>query len=293
MVYACRVSIRATLRDAHLRLDRAGVDAPHTTARVLLSQVTGKRKEWLIAHDEQTLETADELRFEALLLRVLAREPLAYVLGEREFYGLPLTVDRRVLIPRPETEMLVELTLEILRERPTGAADAFDLIDVGTGSGAIPIAVAMHLPRARILASDVSLDALDVARANADRHVPGRVQFQQSNLLDRIDGLPVVLTANLPYVTRAEIFGLPPEIQAHEPIVALDGGEDGLDLVRGLLEQIGSRLQPAAAIEAAFFEIGASQGPAALNAAHAILPGRRAAVLKDLGRRDRVLALHF
>lgn len=287
------------MRAAIQQLDTARVDAPTLTARLLLGTVLGRSKEWLIAHDDERLDDAASARFAALLTRVVAHEPLAYVLGHREFYGLDLQVDARVLIPRPETEMLVELTLATLKadgEQNTDGRDRWtaDLVDVGTGSGAVPIAVAVHAPQARVLAGDVSADALDVARLNAARHgVAGRIRFVQSDLLAAIDGLPRVLTANLPYVTREEIDGLPPEIQDHEPRVALDGGVDGLDLVRRLLAEIAERLPAAPWLRAAFFEIGASQGSAALAAARAVLPGAHAEMLRDLGSRDRVLALRF
>jgi release factor glutamine methyltransferase len=294
-----RVSIKAALRTAIQQLDSARTDAPTLTARLLLGTVLGRSKEWLIAHDDEHLDDATSARFAALLKRVVAHEPLAYVLGRREFYGLDLQVDARVLIPRPETEMLVELALAALKADGNPRTEdrarwTADHIDIGTGSGAVPIAVAVHAPQAQLLAGDVSADALDVARLNAARHgVAGRIRFVQSDLLAAIDGLPRVLTANLPYVTREEIDGLPPEIQDHEPRVALDGGEDGLDLVRRLLAEIGARLPAAPWLRAAFFEIGASQGAAALAAARAILPGLHAEILRDLGSRDRVLALRF
>jgi release factor glutamine methyltransferase len=285
--------IRSALRDSARRLDQARVDAPAHTARVLLTRAIGCAKEWLIAHDEETLSAEQHARFEELLARVIAHEPMFYVLGKREFFGLELDIDKRVLIPRPETEMLVELALAALKAAPAraGGAEAFDVFDVGAGSGAISIAIAVNAPDARVLAADVSLDALDVARANARKHsVDSRMVFAHSDLLARIDGLPTVLTANLPYVTREEIDGLPPEIQNHEPRVALDGGPDGLVLVRALLGQIAARL-PGSALRAAYFEIGASQGAAALAAAHKALPGARCAMLKDLGGHDRVLAI--
>ncbi len=283
-------AIREALRDAARRLDQARVDAPAHTARVLLTRATGRAKEWLIAHDETALKPEQHACFEALLTRVIAHEPMFYVLGQREFYGLEFDVDKRVLIPRPETEMLVELALAALKTAPACAA-GFDVFDIGAGSGAVAVTIARHAPAARVLASDVSLDALDVARHNARKHgVDARMTFVHSDLLAQIEGLPAVLTANLPYVTRAEIDGLPPEIQHHEPRVALDGGPDGLDLVRALLAQIAGRL-PGSPLRAAYFEIGASQGAAALAAARAALPEMRCAILKDLGARDRVLAV--
>jgi release factor glutamine methyltransferase len=298
-------TIRAILQLAFAQLDAARIDAPKTTARVLLAHVLGKPKEWLIANDHLIPDNAQLDTFNALLARVIAHEPLAYILGHREFYGLDFFVDKRVLIPRPETEMLVELALEEMRRGGEGENDKHlphplipsspHLLDVGTGSGAIPIAVASKLPHANIVASDVSSDALAVAKINAERHgVANQVTFVQSDLLAGIAELPRVLTANLPYVTTEEIEGLQPEIQDHEPRVALDGGTDGLDLVRRLLTQIAERtLASAHPLQAAFLEFGASQGAAALHLAQQILPFAQSKINQDLAKLDRILCIRF
>ena len=277
------------LRAATRQLDAERIDAPAHTARVLLCQALGKPRSWLLAHDDETPSADAQATFDALLRRVVAHEPMFYVLGRREFFGLDFLIDKRVLIPRPETEMLVELALAALK---THAATT--LYDIGTGSGVIPISVAATHLAARVVACDVSTDALDVARINAERlGVANRVTFVHSDLLAGLPGLPAVLTANLPYVTREEIDGLPAEIQDHEPRVALDGGVDGLDLVRALLAQIAARHGADSPLRAAFFEIGASQGRAAVAAARACFPVARIEMLKDLGRRDRVLSLRW
>ena len=291
-------TIQETLRAAAARLDAAHVDAPATTARLLLARVLDKPKEWLIAHSAEPLDTRPWQDFQNLLERVIAHEPLAYVLGRREFYGLDLIVDRRVLIPRPETELLADLALdEIKREKSTRETPPrFSLLDVGTGSGAVPIAVAKHAPTSRLLATDISAEALAVARLNAGRHgVADRIAFVQADLLDGIAALPPIITANLPYVTRAEIEGLPPEIQAHEPRVALDGGDDGLALVRRLLQHIADRLRTCrgASLRAAYLEIGAAQGATALTDARRILPDAHSEIKRDLAGLDRVLAIRW
>jgi len=302
------------LRAAKGQLDAAHIDAPAHTARLLLSEVLGQPKEWLVGHSDQVLDAPRRAQFDAKLQRVIAHEPLFYVLGHREFFGIDLWVDKRVLIPRPETEMLVELALSELSllaasrqspndSPPTGTRArhahpaSVDLLDVGTGSGAIPIAVAKHAPLRAMMAIDVSADALDVARVNAQRHgVEDRIVFIQADLLSDTSELPRVITANLPYVTREEIDDLPPQIQAHEPRVALDGGEDGLVLVRQLLGQIAAlvaRSNGQAPLQAAFLECGASQGSLALDAARRILPQAHSQMLKDLAGLDRVLAVRF
>ncbi|HEY3341925.1 MAG TPA: peptide chain release factor N(5)-glutamine methyltransferase [Anaerolineae bacterium] len=284
-------TIRQYLHAVIARLNQAHIDSPATTARAVLSLVLGRPREWLVAHDDTPLDEATLARVETCLMRVLAHEPLAYILGHREFYGLDMKVDPRVLIPRPETEMLVDLALNNLvcmpPYAPEGGGEVVDLIDVGTGSGAVAIAVSVHAPEAHIIAADISSDALDVARENA--HVHGaelRICFVQSDLLASVDARARVITANLPYVTLEEIEALPPEIQSHEPRVALDGGADGLVLVRQLFTQLNTHLVSGGC---AFFEIGSAQGQAALEAARNALPGWRISLCRDLAKLDRVL----
>ena len=286
-------TIRQVLHETIAVFHHAHIDSPALTARMLLAQALGRPREWLAAHDDAALDESHTARIAALIGRVLAHEPLAYILGHREFYGIDLLVDPRVLIPRPETEILVDLALEHLRTQ--SAADAGSggrragVIDVGTGSGAIAIAVCRNDQRVRVLATDISRRALELARQNARRcGCDERIQFVECDLLESLDVQADVITANLPYVTVEEIEALPPEIQEHEPRVALDGGLDGLQLVRRLLRQLGTHLRPAGL---AVFEIGATQGSAALEAAQNMLPGWNAVLRKDLAGLDRVLAV--
>ncbi len=281
-------------RIAAKRLDAAGVDAPANTARLLLAHALGKPKAWVTAHADEALsaeQTPALQQYEQLLARLITREPLFYVIGEREFYGLPMRVTPDVLIPRPETEMLVDLAMAALRDAPALPCPA--MVDVGTGSGAVAIAVAHHMSDASVLATDISLAALEVAKENAVRHqVSERVWFAQMHLLSALATLPPIITANLPYVAQAEIDALPPEIQHFEPRIALDGGADGLELVRQLLHQIARYQQRAGARSQwryAFLEIGAAQGADALRAARHILPNATSRILKDLAGLDRVL----
>lgn len=287
------MTIRQMLSEARQKLDAARVDAPANTARVLLAQAMGQSKAWLIAHDEDTPGAEAIATFQTMLARVMAHEPFFYVLGHREFYGLDLLVDPRVLIPRPETEMLVDLALErlnvgTLERSNVSTFKRVNVMDVGTGSGAVPIAIAKRAPHATLIATDISADALDVARENARRHgVADRITFAQANLLDGAPEGAEIITANLPYVSPEEIDILPPEIAAHEPRVALDGTGDGLGLIRQLLTQIATR----PAITAAFLEFGASQGRDVLAAARQLAPDFYAEIKKDLAGLDRVLIL--
>ena len=294
------LTVRTALAKAIARLHLARTDAPRTTAQLLLASLLNQPKEWLIAHDDETLTIDVLTRYERQLARVAAHEPLAYILGHREFYGLDFMVDKRVLIPRPETEMLVDLTLAALKPLIPSPTHPRRVIDIGTGSGAIPVALAKTQPDLYLIATDVSPDALAVAQLNAQKHgVAERIVFQQSNLLDKTDPGQLteirVLTANLPYVTRKEIDDLQPEIQDHEPRVALDGGDDGLDLIRRLLTQIrdlrARGMLPR--LSAAFLEFGASQGPTVLATAQQILPNTECAILSDLAKLDRVLRVSF
>ena len=292
--------VRTALAKAIARLHLARTDAPRTTAQLLLASLLNQPKEWLIAHDDEALTIDVLTRYERQLARVAAHEPLAYILGHREFYGLDFMVDKRVLIPRPETEMLVDLTLAALKPFIPSPTHPRSVIDIGTGSGAIPVALAKTQPDLYLIATDVSPDALAVAQLNAQKHgVAERIVFQQSNLLDKTDPGQLteirVLTANLPYVTRKEIDDLQPEIQDHEPRVALDGGDDGLDLIRRLLTQIRDLRARGKLpwLSAAFLEFGASQGPTVLAAAQQILPNTECAILSDLAKLDRVLRVSF
>ena len=196
-------------------------------------------------------------RFEALLARRLAHEPLAYILGQREFYGLTFQVGEGALIPRPETETLVEAGLAAIRDHPR-ARRLVRSADIGTGSGAVAIAVARHAPQAKMFAVDASTAALQWAGKNLRRLGPlERVVLLTGDLLDPLSEPLDVVLANLPYVPTDEYETLPDEIRAHEPELAVDGGDDGLDIYRRFAEQL-----PAHLVDdtyAVIVEIGAGQ----------------------------------
>jgi release factor glutamine methyltransferase len=177
-------------------------------------------------------------RFETLVTRRERREPMAYILGRREFWGLDFEVTPDVLVPRPETETLVEEALARAR-----GGERMRLADVGTGSGCLAITLACRLPRARAVATDVSAAALQVARRNATRHgVLDRVRFVQADLLSGLHGPFELIVSNPPYIPTAALRDLQPEVRNYEPAGALAGGPDGLDVVRALLEQAATRL---------------------------------------------------
>jgi release factor glutamine methyltransferase len=201
--------------------------------------------------------------FEGLLERRLAHEPLAYILGRREFYGLTFEVGPGVLIPRPETETLVEAALDAIREHPN-ARRVVRVADVGTGCGSIACAIAKHAPSAEVFATDTSTEALAFAGRNRDRlGLRDRVVLLAGPLLEPLESLPApidVIATNLPYIPTAEWAELPPELHDAEPRLAFDGGADGLDLLRGLAEQLPDRLADGPA--AVLIEVGAGQAEA-------------------------------
>ncbi|MBN2098308.1 MAG: peptide chain release factor N(5)-glutamine methyltransferase, partial [Dehalococcoidia bacterium] len=224
----------------------------------------------------------------ALVERRLRREPAAYILGRHEFYGIELYVDPRVLIPRPETELLVEAALAFV-ERRFGKEWPCSVADVGTGSGAIGIALALHLPQAFIYATDVSPGATEVARLNCRRHgVEGRVELLLGDLLEPLSQPVDVIVANLPYVKDADILQLMPEIRDFEPVEALAGGADGLDRVRRLLARAQDHLLPQGAV---MLEIGLGQAEAVASLAGRLIPKGKVDLIKDFAGIERVLRI--
>jgi release factor glutamine methyltransferase len=227
--------------------------------------------------------------YRRLLDRRAANEPLPYIIGHREFFALDFEIMPAALIPRPETETLVELAIAFAHERCAGRSIA--IADIGTGSGVIAVALARELPLARIVATDVSAAALALARCNAARHdVASRIIFVEGDLLEPLATPVQIIAANLPYVTTAQWESSPPEIHDHEPHLALDGGQDGLDLIRRLLEQAPARLVESGA---SFCEIGAWQGDEAREIARRAFPDARIEMARDLAGRDRVLCVYL
>jgi release factor glutamine methyltransferase len=282
------LSAASALAWAERTLAGAQVDTPRLDAELLLCQALEWTRARLYAHPEHTLSEGEHVDFLRLVRRRTAREPLAYLLGRKEFYGLEFLVDHRVLIPRPETELLVELAIRRL-EGVQSVPPAPAVADVGTGSGAIAIALARHTSAIRVHALDVSAEALEVARANCHRHgVTMRVELLRGDLLAPLESAVDLIVGNLPYVTRTELDTLPPEISTYEPRVALDGGADGLDVLRRLLGQAGEHLRFHGGI---LLEIGAEQGPEARTLAARYFPAASIEVHRDLSGLDRILEI--
>ncbi|MGL4513622.1 MAG: peptide chain release factor N(5)-glutamine methyltransferase [Lacipirellulaceae bacterium] len=230
-----------------------GGDSPRLDAEVLLAHARGcKRIELYTAFDEQPKPEVRDA-FKGLVKRRAAGEPVAYLVASKEFYSLDLEVTADVLIPRPETELLVIAALDRLKER--GLKEA-RVADVGTGSGAVAVAIAKHSPGATLTAIDKSPAAIEVARRNAARHkVDGRVSLVESDLFSAVDpGQRFdVIASNPPYVTTGELMGLDPGVRDYEPKLALDGGPDGVTVIEPLLRQSAERLKPGGAL---FIEVG-------------------------------------
>jgi release factor glutamine methyltransferase len=259
-------------------------DDARLEAELLLAHAMRVDRAHVIARLHEALAPDDGVAFDVLLTRRLNREPLAYITGHREFYGIDLMVTPDVLIPRPETEMLVEGALREIAERGGDAV----VVDVGTGSGAIAIAIAANAPRARVVALDASPAALALAEANAGTAgVLDRIDFRRGDLLDAM-GMADVIVANLPYVSAAEWAALPPEIRDHEPRAALDGGEDGMDVMRRLIATAAPHLAPGGVLIA---EIGAGQGKDLLDAARARFPAADCYIEPDFAGLDRMLVI--
>jgi release factor glutamine methyltransferase len=221
-----------------------------------------------------------------LIRRRLHHEPIAYITGVKEFFGIEFYVDYRVLIPRPETELLVEQALKMANSRfPTSCTIA----DVGTGCGAIAIALALNLPQAEVYATDISARALEVVAINCHRHkVNGRVHLRRGNLLNPIPKPMNLIVANLPYIRDSDIAKLAAETRLFEPTLALAGGEDGLRWIKELLSQVKSRLCPRGAI---LLEIAPGQGSEIAALARETFTKARIRVLPDLNGQERVLII--
>jgi len=274
------MQLQVALAQAAAVLEEAGIEEPRLDAEILLVHALGITRAQLHADSQRRLGSAELAGYRQLIERRAQREPLAYIVGHKEFYGLDFFVDARVLIPRPETELLVEKAIEISQPQSV-------IADVGTGSGAIAISLAVHLAQALIYATDASPAALEVAARNCHRHgVEDRVHLLLGHLLEPLPEPVDLIVANLPYVSEAEWTQLPPEISCYEPREALYGGHDGLDHIRSLLAQARGHLRLEGAI---LLEIGATQGQAVSALARHYFPTAKVEVIKDYAGLDRVV----
>lgn len=270
-------TISASLRWASGVL-RQVTDVPRLEAEVLLSHVTGLSRTALLAHPDRPLPTDQQTNYQALVRRRASGYPLPYLTGRIEFYSLEFEVTPETLIPRPETETLVDLALA---HRPA------TVVDVGAGCGCIAVALAAHLPNTTVYAIEIAPAALAVARRNVERHgVTARVHMVNGDVLTPLSGPVHLIVSNPPYVPTGDCASLPVSVRDHEPRLALDGGPDGLSVIRRLLAQAPAKLRPGGRL---LIEIGAGQGEAATSLAHTFFPQATIRVHPDLAGRDRVL----
>jgi release factor glutamine methyltransferase len=277
-------SIRRVLAWAADDLKRRGNDGARLDVELLLGRVLGLDRIGLIMQSERPLAPAELAAFRELFKRRRVGEPVAYLLGEREFYGISLRVDARVLIPRPDSERLVEVALERTRARSMlGSA-----LDLCTGSGCIAIAFARQRPTWSVTASDISADAVSLARDNAQRTGAVRnLRVVQGSLFAAVAGHRFeLITANPPYIATAELLELPVDVRDFEPKLALDGGPDGLDLVREIAVLAPDHLAEGGVLA---LEIGSDQGPRTVEILQA-RGYRDVQLARDLGGRDRVVS---
>ncbi|MBM4297034.1 MAG: peptide chain release factor N(5)-glutamine methyltransferase, partial [Deltaproteobacteria bacterium] len=280
------------LGQAGQTLARAGIDNAALDAEVLLGHALGLKREQLIVMADSPLGAAQAQRFQSLIERRLRREPVSYIIGKQEFWSLDFQVTSDVLIPRPETECVVEAALQFAASWPRG--DSMRVLDVGTGSGAIAVALAKELPSARIHGADVSPSALVLARRNAMLNGVGeQIDFCCGDLfaaLGQSSPLFDLIVSNPPYIRRAEIAGLAPEVSQWEPRAALDGGTDGLEFYRRIAAAASPWLAPEGAL---VLEIGADMGRQVCALFKQAGCYRDLTVLQDYAGRDRVVTASF
>lgn len=275
------MTLEKALRAAREELSRRGVEDAALEAEILMRYGLGLSRSQLYVEFEREIKPGEEERLRLVVERRAQGEPTAYITGHREFYGLNFLVDRRVLIPRPESELLVETAIDL------GLKGARTFADIGTGSGCIAISVAANLPEATVYATDVSAEALAVAQSNSRKHgVENRVRMLRGDLAEPVAESVDVLIANLPYVRRSDVVGV--NTRGFEPALALDGGEDGLDAIRKLLGQCATKVKAGGSI---LLEIGAGQREAAVQAAEVRFPKSTIRVLPDLAGIPRVLVI--
>lgn len=268
--------------------EKAGIESPRLTIELLLAHVLKKKRLDLYLEFEREVDEPTLATLREMVKRRVAGEPVQYITGEAEFCGLKFAVDRRVLIPRPETELLVDVVAEKLRAE-SREPKATRIVDVGTGSGCIAVALAKKLPASEITGLDASPEALEVAAGNVKRHgVEKKVRLLQGDLLQALlDSFAAdAIVSNPPYVASGELAGLPKEVKDFEPVRALVAGEDGLEVIRRLVMEARRFLSSPNGFVA--LEIGAGQR-AAVEQLFVSAGYRLAQVLKDLQGHDRVI----
>lgn len=276
------MNLKQALQRSREILAEANLEDASLEGEILLRHALQIDRAQLYSEPNRELSAEQEEKLRQLVQRRREGEPTAYITGHREFYGLDFYVDRRVLIPRPETELMVEKALALARSRRFESA-----ADIGTGCGAIAISLALNLPRLEIYACDVSAEALEVARINCQKHgLADRIQLLRGDMLTPLPGPVDLIVANLPYVTRPEISHS--GLADFEPGLALDGGRDGLDKIQKLCDQAGDRLQPYGGM---LLEIGQGQSRTVTDLLRRHFPQAAVEIMPDLQGIERVISL--
>jgi release factor glutamine methyltransferase len=282
------MTLRELLCQAANTLALHGSDDPYFEAELLLRYLLKLERAKFYVNlmgevTEKQIRTSS-----ALIQRRICHEPIAYITGSKEFFGIEFYVDHRVFIPRPETELLVEQALALASSRFSSSCV---VADIGTGCGAIAIALALNLPQAEVYATDVSTEAIEVIAINCHKHgVGGRVHIVKGDLLHPLTEPFDLIIANLPYIKDSDIAGLSAEIKLFEPLCALAGGEDGLHWIRRLLYQVDGKVRQGGAI---LLELSPGQGEAVLHVAKGLLPEAKAKLMSDLSGHERAAIIEF
>ena len=275
------MTLEQLLRTSRELLAKHRIDDAAFEAEVLLRHALNISRSQLIVESCHEVSLDENERYRGIVTRRLTGEPTAYITGHREFFGLDFEVDRRVLIPRPETELLVEKTIQI-----AGDSDV-SIADIGTGSSAIAVSLAVSLPQAVIYATDLSQDALDVASSNCRKHgVENRINLLAGDLLEPLPKPMDILVANLPYVKKGIVCDI--NTAGHEPSIALDGGIDGLDQIRRLCSQLPGKLNNRGTV---LLEIGYDQSDAVISFLNGCFPYARTELFRDLSGLPRMVTL--
>jgi release factor glutamine methyltransferase len=277
------------LKQSARTLSVNGIEDSYIEARMLLGHITKLSPVQIYTQTEQTLSQEQERGLYELIERRLCREPTAYIVNRREFYVIDFYIDSRVLIPRPETELLVDTALEFSKNTYPPSPPL--IADIGTGCGAITISLALNLPHSKIYATDISHSALEVARLNCEHHkVTRQVTLLQGDLLEPVPEPVDLIVANLPYVRSSELENLSPELNRFEPRTAIDGGKNGLKCIRQLLEQTKEKINPQGCL---LLEIGQNQEQEVTRLINSYLNKVSFTFIRDLNGINRVVKIDF
>lgn len=280
--------IKELLRQESIRLKLAGIEDYDFETEYLMRHTINCDRSHLIINLDSEISLSAQEKFCSLTQRRLSREPSAYITGHKEFYGIDLLVDSRVLIPRPETELLVELILDLIKEKSIDP-NQLKIADIGTGSGAIAVALAAEIPGVKVYATDISLEAITVARSNVIRHcLQDKIILIRGDLFDPLPENVDIIVSNPPYIPTHTVGKLAREIHEYEPRVALDGDLDGMGVIRRLLAKAPDCLKTGGDL---FVEIGHGQADKVRFMAQKWWYGNNIHFHQDLSGIDRVLAI--